>query len=274
MPYMKKEDMPRRGLVAAEKIYDPYVDYYDSMIVDHVEDLPMYQQIVAIENPPYLEVGCGTGRVLLDLLYKKPDIARDHYLTGVDISSAMLSICKRKTRPFINDGSLQVVKHDFSTRELPDQKFHAAFITFFTFNYIPENLQSVFLANINKSLYSGGIISLDCFYPYLQWHPEKADRWIDNKPITIKGRQIGFKQKMQMTTPTTEITEWSFTEPSGVVNTASRRKTYVSPQRVMNLLKTEGFTDIQRLFNYKMPGTNDFTETFGNFNFVLTARKP
>jgi len=270
---MKKETALNEGVMSVGKTQDVYARHYDSMTVGHVEDLPMYQQIASIETPPYLEVGCGTGRVLLHLLSKKPDAAQGHYLTGVDISDAMLSICRKRTSTFINDGFLQIMKHNFSINELQDQKFHTAFVTFFTFNYIPENLQTNFLTNISKSLHSGGLIILDCFYPYLKLHPEKAGQWLDNEPIFINGRSIEFKQKTQMITPAIEKTEWMFIEPNGTINTTSRSKIYVSPQECVRLLKATGFTDIQRLLNYKMPGVNDFTEDPRGFNFVLMARK-
>lgn len=272
---MKREITLGEGGMAAEKTQDVYTKHYDSMTVGHVDDLPMYQQLVSAETPPYLEIGCGTGRVLFHLLSKMPNSVQGHYLTGVDISNPMLSVCKKKTKPFIDDGSLQIVKHDFSIGAgLQGQKFHAAFITFFTFNYIPENLRSNFLANISNSLHSGGIITLDCFYPYLKWHPEKANLWIDNEPIFVDGKHIEFKQKMQMIASTIEKTEWMFIEPNGDINRASKNKIYISPKECMSLLKDLGFTDIQRLLNYKMPGVNDFTEDAGGFNFVLMARKP
>lgn len=76
-----------------------------------------------------------------------------------------------------------------------------------------------------------------------------------------------------MIAPAIEKTEWMFIEPNGTINTTSRSKIYVSPQKCASLLKSTGFTDIQRLLNYKIPGTNDFTEDPGGFNFVLMARK-
>lgn len=244
------------------------------MTVHHIEDLPIYQQVASVKTPPYLEVGCGTGRVLLYLLSKKPGTIQGHYLTGVDISDPMLSTCRKKTKQFINNGFLKIEKHDFSMATgFRGQKFHAAFITFFTFNYIPEDLRLNFLVNISNLLHSGGIITLDCFYPYLKWHPEKANLWIDNKPIFIGNRRIEFKQKTQMVTSTIEKTEWMFIEPNGDINRTSKSKVYISPQESMNLLKDVGFIDIRRLFNYKVP-TDDFTKEYQAFNFVLTAKKP
>lgn len=271
---MKKENISPDRMVSVENSYNLYARYYDIMTSRHVEDLSIYDQIAATKPPPYLEVGCGTGRVLSHLLSKKPDKVHGHYLSGVDISDAMLSICTKKNGPFIDDGSLQVTKHDFSSNSFLEQKFHAAFVTFFTFNYIPEHLQSNFLANISQSLHSDGVIILDCFYPYLKWHPEKPVQWVDKEPIVMGDTHIGFQEKTQMVTPIIEKREWIFTEPHGVVNTITTNKIYISPEKGKSLLETAGFTDILRVFDYKLPGTDDFTEGFQGYNFVLMARKP
>lgn len=86
---MKKENISPDWMVSVENSYNLYARYYDIMTARHVEDLSIYEQIVAAKPPPYLEVGCGTGRVLAHLLSKKPDNAQGHYLSGVDISGAI-----------------------------------------------------------------------------------------------------------------------------------------------------------------------------------------
>jgi SAM-dependent methyltransferase len=266
---MKKESTPQ-GLVSAEITYNQYAQYYDMMTANHVEDLPVYDQLATIESPPYLEVGCGTGRVLSHLLSRKPDTVRGHYLSGVDVSDEMLEICRAKTMTFIDDGSLEVIKHDFSRGPLPSQ-YNAAFVTFFTLNYIPEHLQSPFLANIGKSLHPDGIISLDCFYPYLKWHPETANQW---RSIDTGDEHVGLQERSKLLTPAVEQREWVFTQADGIVNTITTNRVYFSPERGKSLLETAGFTDVQRVFNYQLPGTDDFTEGTQGYNFVLIARRP
>lgn len=270
---MANESKAHEGFVPAEEMYNKYARYYDTMTVRHVADLPLYQQIVASKPPPYLEVGCGTGRVLSHLLSRKPDTTQGHYLTGVDVSEEMLAICAEKTSSFINDKSLHLMKHDFSLRPLQKQKFHAALVTFFTFNYIPEHLQANFLANIGESLYQDGIIVLDCFYPYLKWHPEKGGEWVDKGPVIMGETHIGFQEKAQMVTPSQEQREWIFTEPNGTTKRITTNRVYVSPEKGKTLLESTGFTDIRRVSDYKIPGSHDFTEDSRGYNFVLTARK-
>ena len=54
------------------------------------DDLPFYQALLPSPDCSILELGCGTGRVMLPL------IPCCHNILGIDNSSAMLSICRQK----------------------------------------------------------------------------------------------------------------------------------------------------------------------------------
>lgn len=54
------------------------------------EDRPFYRQIIAESGQPALDVGCGTGRLLLDYMQQGIDI------DGVDNSPEMLALCRQK----------------------------------------------------------------------------------------------------------------------------------------------------------------------------------
>lgn len=268
---MKKKE--QEGFVSAEKTYNQYARYYDIMTASHVVDLPIYDQLTLIKPPPYLEVGCGTGRVLSHLLVQKPKDTQGLYLTGVDISEEMLSICRSKATSFIDEGDLNVVRHDFSVDALQGQRYNAAFITFFTLNYIPEHLQQSFLTHIGDSLNPDGIIAIDCFFPYIKWHPEVAGHWNNREPIIVDEGQIEFQEKAEMVTPTIEQREWIFTEPNGEINKITTNRMYLSPEKVKGLLESSGFTDIQRISDYNIPATQDFSEGNQGYSFMLIARK-
>ena len=62
--------------------------YYDAQ--DFPNDLPFYQAIVGRSGPRLLELGCGTGRMLLPLS------AICAFVQGIDISPSMIDICQRK----------------------------------------------------------------------------------------------------------------------------------------------------------------------------------
>lgn len=53
-------------------------------------DGPFYREIILKDGEPALDVGCGTGRLLLDFLASGLDV------DGVDVSLEMLDICRQK----------------------------------------------------------------------------------------------------------------------------------------------------------------------------------
>ncbi len=65
--------------------------YYD-MNSDLPKDLEFYRDRIPSPDATILELGCGTGRVLVPL------IENCAYIHGIDISAAMLSICEDKLR--------------------------------------------------------------------------------------------------------------------------------------------------------------------------------
>jgi ubiquinone/menaquinone biosynthesis C-methylase UbiE len=56
------------------------------------EDRPFYRQIIAESGQPVLDVGCGTGRLLLDYMMQGID------MDGVDNSPEMLALCRQKAQ--------------------------------------------------------------------------------------------------------------------------------------------------------------------------------
>ncbi|MCC2629624.1 MAG: Methyltransferase type 11 [Thermomicrobiales bacterium] len=66
---------------------DPYADLPDLYDLEHAEfsdDVELYLRLAEVVGDPVLELGCGTGRVLLPLA------AAGHRITGIDRSQPML----------------------------------------------------------------------------------------------------------------------------------------------------------------------------------------
>jgi SAM-dependent methyltransferase len=75
-----------------EKIMDIRAEaaqYYD-LQPGPFDDIPFYISRIPSKEAAILELGCGTGRVLLPL------VAHCGYIHGLDISEAMLAICRQK----------------------------------------------------------------------------------------------------------------------------------------------------------------------------------
>jgi SAM-dependent methyltransferase len=82
-----------------EKLNQPDYEYYGLLAeswdllrgdTSGWTDGPFYRDIVLNNGEPALDVGCGTGRLLLDYLAGGMDV------DGVDVSPEMLAICRQK----------------------------------------------------------------------------------------------------------------------------------------------------------------------------------
>lgn len=273
---MRKEakQIPDINFPSSEESYDLYARYYDISTNWFEQDLPLYKGILALRQPPFIEIGCGTGRVLESLLGSKPDGFTEHYLTGVDISDSMLEICKDKTRKYVDDGALRLLNHDLSVNPLTDELFNAALVTFYTMNYIPEDLQLSFLMNIKQAMQQDGSIALDLFYPPLKRDPGKAGVTIDHEPILLDGKVVSFQERSEFVSPTNEQRDWIFTEPDGQTRNITMHRYYISPKAGRLLLESVGFVDVQHVLNYNLDSLGNFDEDFSLYSFALIARKP
>ncbi|MCA1972941.1 MAG: class I SAM-dependent methyltransferase, partial [Caenispirillum sp.] len=74
-------------------------DTYDALVAELYDDLlagvpfgdlEVWTDLLRAAAAPALELACGTGRVLLPLL------ARGFVVEGLDVSAAMLAVCRRK----------------------------------------------------------------------------------------------------------------------------------------------------------------------------------
>src|SRR5262249_50713908 len=74
-------------------------------------DYAFFRQIVARQGGPVLDIGCGTGRLLLPLLREGEDV------DGVDPSADMLALCRKRGARFGLDPVLY--RQTLQTLELP-----------------------------------------------------------------------------------------------------------------------------------------------------------
>jgi len=148
--------------------YGLYTRFYDLDYADFDADLHMVQQFAVRCGSPILELGCGTGRLLVSL-------ARDDYrVTGVDVSPEMLQIARNKVAAQ-NLGS-RVTLLDQDMRELDlDGTFNLAFSAVNSFlHMLTAEAQLAALMRIHQHLKPGGLLLLDLFNPDL-------DRLLDSR---------------------------------------------------------------------------------------------
>ncbi|MFN2245059.1 MAG: class I SAM-dependent DNA methyltransferase [Anaerolineae bacterium] len=162
--------------------FDIYARFYDPDLGDWDVDIRMYEQFAARCGSPILELGCGTGRVLLPL-------ARQGYrITGIDASAEMLEQARAKIAANELTGRVTLVRQEMGELELKE-RFNMAFLALNSFAHLhTTDEQLAALAQIRLHLKPGGLLIVDMFNPdmgrLLDAHGQVALAKILSKPGT------------------------------------------------------------------------------------------
>jgi SAM-dependent methyltransferase len=122
-------------------------------------DVDFYLQNCAAAGGSILELGCGTGRILI------PAAEAGCRITGLDVSEHMLAECRRKLLQ--KSGSVQsrvqLIQSDMTSFDLT-KSFHLITIPFRAFlHMITVDDQLACLRRVNQHLIMGGQLILDVF---------------------------------------------------------------------------------------------------------------
>jgi SAM-dependent methyltransferase len=148
----------------AESSYDRsrfLTELYDLLpVVTARRDLPFYQKMARETGGPVLELGSGTGRVLLPLA------GEGHRVTGLDLSEAMLERCRGKLArlPVEERERVRLVQGDMTNFDL-GELFPLVVIPFRPFQHLLEVEQQVAcLRAVHRHLPEKGRLVLDMFH--------------------------------------------------------------------------------------------------------------
>jgi SAM-dependent methyltransferase len=147
--------------------YEEYAFVAD--LYDHVTayrerpDIGFYVEAARQSGGPVLELGCGTGRVLLPTARAGVDIV------GVDLSPHMLGVCRKRlaNEPADVQSKVQLVLADMRDFSF-SRKFKLITIPFRAFQHLTTSAdQLACLENVRRHLADGGVLILDLFNPSL-----------------------------------------------------------------------------------------------------------
>ena len=140
------------------EFYDHILAYQDPL------NLAFYKGLARSAEGAVLELGCGTGRLMI------PMAPYCQSITGLDLSSRMLEICGKKILQLPDDirHKIQLVHGDMRNFNL-DSSFSLITIPFLTFMHLLEvDDQIACLERAHSHLTSGGKLVVDMFNPDLQ----------------------------------------------------------------------------------------------------------
>jgi SAM-dependent methyltransferase len=148
-------------------IYDEYA--FVAELYDHVtpyhnrQDVDFFVEMARQSAGPVLEVGCGTGRVLI------PTARAGIEITGLDSSSSMLSVCREKLSLESQDvqEKVKLIRADMREFDL-GREFHLITIPFRPFQHLITVADQLSCLNrIYRHLAHDGRFILDLFNPSL-----------------------------------------------------------------------------------------------------------
>lgn len=138
---------------------DRIAPFFDAEYADYLEDLPALQAYAQRTDGPLLELGCGTGRLVVPLAQA------GYRITGVDLSPAMLSIARAKVAAANLTDRVTLIQGDYATADLGGP-FRFAFCVMNTFLHlltIEDQVQA--LRHWRRHLAPHGLLLLDVFHP-------------------------------------------------------------------------------------------------------------
>jgi SAM-dependent methyltransferase len=190
--------------------------WHDVECASYVADLPLWRELAAEQEGPLLEVGCGTGRVALDLA------AHGHAVTALDADPALVRELRRRARE--RSLRMEAVTADARSFALPG-RFRLAIAPM----QVTQLLGGVrgrarLLARIRAHLVPGGRFAAALADPFEEVTPADAllplpdvqeqDGWVlSSRPIALRREPgvLAIDRLRQVVTPRGELSEELFT---------------------------------------------------------------
>jgi SAM-dependent methyltransferase len=234
-------------------MYQHIARYYDLLHDELVEDVEFLSKLAEEAGDPVLEVGCGTGRVLLPL-------ARSgHRVVGVDVSEEMLQIARTKLANEEADvqNRARLEYGDFNEVSL-DRRFRLAIIAYNTLMHMGPVALAFCLGNIRQHLAQGAALFIDVDNPVEVHDPGQdglllLDRTIIDEArdevITLSVSSLGDGESQ--TRDTVWIVDASPVQGGSVRRTVARSTLhYYFAHQLDQILETAGFALVGQYGDY------------------------
>lgn len=158
------------GVILKCVSYESIIEFYDLIHAELADDIEFVHKLATQTGDPVLELGCGTGRLLLPLA------RRGHQVTGLDNSSGMLGKAKEKLilEPQSVKDHVTLREGDMTSFRL-ERSFSLILIPHNTLLHLPEGGVGSCFQCCRSHLQERGVLFIDVDNPF-----EMADRQDDN----------------------------------------------------------------------------------------------
>ena len=155
----------RDGAIAVVRADHPWLDarlasLYDAFVFE--DDLPFYLELAKQQGGRVLEVGCGSGRLVLPLVLAGCEVQ------GIDVSAPMLAIARDKLQA--KSVQADLVQADMRSFALECHDFDLAIMAVKSLAYVSEAQDQLrCLESIYAHLRPGGLLAIDLMHPRPEW---------------------------------------------------------------------------------------------------------
>lgn len=149
-------------------------------------DVKFYVGLAVESKGPVLEIGCGTGRVLI------PTARKGINITGLDNSKEMLRLCQNKLNgePSEVRDRVKLVHVDMRDFNLK-REFSLATIPFGPFNSLVSVKEQLNCLNcVKRHLHHNGVLVLDLFYPSSKEFASGEEGFVAKTPFKMPDDRI------------------------------------------------------------------------------------
>jgi SAM-dependent methyltransferase len=152
--------------VMANDIYSQIAPYYDLLHASLTQDIGFTLALAARHPGPVIELGSGTGRLLLPLA------RAGYHVTGVDNSMPMLSRAKQRLaeEPAAVQERATLVAADMTQLALAPAHFSLALVPYNTFMHLDAAAAVTAVRAVARHLQPGGRLLLDLANPFVVEH--------------------------------------------------------------------------------------------------------
>lgn len=201
-----------------------------------------------------LEIGCGSGRLLLPLVQK------GHRIDGIDLSADMLALCRSAAAAL---GVEPVLHHGDMTTFSPPQPYEILLVPAFTLQLAGDPAAA--LRHFHQLLVPGGLLYLTVFVPLAEihrelpentWYPDHQTTLPDGRKASVETRhRIDRKQRLLHREHLYQLSG-----PDGVIeHRCEETIRWFTPRTLARVLKESGFKVTQAVadFDDDIPVTDE-----------------
>ena len=160
--------------------WEERADLYDLFVEDRKMDIDFYAGFSDETGGPVLEVGCGSGRILV------PIAKRGHECVGVDFSKRMLNRFRRRlaTEEDSLKSRISLIEASVTTTPLEKDTFSLIFFAFGMLGFlIEEGEAELAVKNVADSLKAGGTLIIERRNRFAdRYHTAREFDWIKMWP--------------------------------------------------------------------------------------------